>query len=67
MQEAFCEPVSTLKFLFLQSYADEGHLLEGVIEHVYRSMQNFFEECLTLDTDERAKEREEAKAKEEAK
>lgn len=58
--------VDLVDFLF-QSYADEGHLLDGVIEHVYRSMQNFFEECLTLDTDERAKEREEAKAKEEAK
>ncbi|XP_056631693.1 dipeptidyl aminopeptidase-like protein 6 isoform X1 [Diorhabda sublineata] len=42
-----------------QSYADEGHQLEGVIEHVYNSMQNFFEECLNLDTDEKAKEREE--------
>ncbi|XP_050518361.1 inactive dipeptidyl peptidase 10 isoform X2 [Diabrotica virgifera virgifera] len=48
-----------------QSYADEGHLLEGVIEHVYNSMQNFFEECLNLDTDEKAKEREEKKEKEE--
>ncbi|VEN35413.1 unnamed protein product [Callosobruchus maculatus] len=44
-----------------QSYANEGHLLEGVIEHVYRSMQNFFEECLNLDTDEKQKEREEMK------
>ncbi|XP_060517195.1 inactive dipeptidyl peptidase 10 isoform X2 [Cylas formicarius] len=36
-----------------QSYADQGHELEGVQEHVYRSMQNFFEECLKLDTEER--------------
>ncbi|CAH1183188.1 unnamed protein product [Phaedon cochleariae] len=50
-----------------QSYADEGHELEGVIEHVYRSMQTFFEECLNLDTDEKAKEREEKKEKDEAK
>ncbi|XP_023309950.1 dipeptidyl peptidase 4 isoform X2 [Anoplophora glabripennis] len=49
-----------------QSYADEGHQLEGVLEHVYRSMQTFFEECLNLDTEEKMKEREEAK-KEEAK
>ncbi|KAJ8977155.1 hypothetical protein NQ317_015478, partial [Molorchus minor] len=44
-----------------QSYADEGHQLEGVIEHVYGSMQGFFEECLTLDTDEKTREREEKK------
>lgn len=35
-----------------QSYADEGHDLKGVLEHVYRSMQEFFEECLSLDTDD---------------
>ncbi|XP_019867490.1 inactive dipeptidyl peptidase 10 isoform X2 [Aethina tumida] len=40
-----------------QSYADEGHELEGVIEHVYRSMQTFFEECLNLDTEEKEKEK----------
>lgn len=51
----------------LQSYADEGHQLEGVIEHVYRSMQTFFEECLKLDTEEKMKEREEAKNREDAK
>nr|XP_023020216.1 inactive dipeptidyl peptidase 10 isoform X2 [Leptinotarsa decemlineata] len=44
-----------------QCYADEGHQLEGVIEHVYSSMQHFFEECLNLDTDEKVKEREEKK------
>ncbi|XP_019772128.1 inactive dipeptidyl peptidase 10 isoform X2 [Dendroctonus ponderosae] len=36
-----------------QSYPDEGHELSGVLEHVYSSMQNFFEECLKLDTEER--------------
>ncbi|CAH0556834.1 unnamed protein product [Brassicogethes aeneus] len=40
-----------------QSYADEGHELTGVIEHVYRSMQSFFEECLNLDTEEKEKEK----------
>lgn len=35
-----------------QSYADEGHLLQGVIEHVYSSMQDFLKECLSLDVDE---------------
>ncbi|KAJ8915617.1 hypothetical protein NQ315_003401 [Exocentrus adspersus] len=49
-----------------QSYADEGHELKGVRQHVYLSMQTFFEECLNLDTDEKMKEREDAK-KEEAK
>ncbi|XP_045472394.1 dipeptidyl peptidase 4 isoform X3 [Harmonia axyridis] len=41
-----------------QSYADEGHELRGVLEHVYRSMQEFFEECLSLDSDESSKDRE---------
>ncbi|XP_044752432.1 dipeptidyl peptidase 4 isoform X2 [Coccinella septempunctata] len=41
-----------------QSYADEGHELLGVLEHVYRSMQEFFEECLSLDSDETSKDRE---------
>ncbi|XP_050306548.1 dipeptidyl aminopeptidase-like protein 6 isoform X1 [Anthonomus grandis grandis] len=36
-----------------QSYPDEGHELTGVLEHVYTSMQTFFEECLKLDTEER--------------
>ncbi|KAF5307855.1 hypothetical protein FQR65_LT06587 [Abscondita terminalis] len=34
------------------SYADEGHDLLGVIGHVYRSMEDFFQECLSLDTDD---------------
>lgn len=35
-----------------QTYANEGHELEGVLEHVYRSMEDFFQECLSLDTDD---------------
>ncbi|XP_031343376.1 venom dipeptidyl peptidase 4-like isoform X1 [Photinus pyralis] len=34
------------------SYADEGHDLVGVIRHVYQSMEDFFQECLSLDTDD---------------
>lgn len=37
-----------------QAYADEGHRLEGVTEHLYRSMEHFLTECLTLDVDEGA-------------
>lgn len=35
-----------------QTYADEGHELAGALEHVYRSMEDFLTECLSLDTDE---------------
>ncbi|XP_049787849.1 inactive dipeptidyl peptidase 10 isoform X1 [Schistocerca cancellata] len=35
-----------------QSYADEGHLLQGVLEHVYRSMEDFLKECLKLDVEQ---------------
>ncbi|XP_037913635.1 inactive dipeptidyl peptidase 10 isoform X2 [Hermetia illucens] len=35
-----------------QTYADEGHDLNGVLEHVYRSMENFLTPCLSLDSDE---------------
>uniref|UniRef100_A0A1B6C3H0 Peptidase S9 prolyl oligopeptidase catalytic domain-containing protein n=1 Tax=Clastoptera arizonana TaxID=38151 RepID=A0A1B6C3H0_9HEMI len=35
-----------------QSYADQGHDLEGVLEHAYRSMEDYLRECLTLDSDE---------------
>ncbi|KAJ2944629.1 hypothetical protein O0L34_g3981 [Tuta absoluta] len=35
-----------------QAYADEGHDLKGVIEHVYRSMEDYLRECLSLDPDE---------------
>ncbi|XP_061377760.1 inactive dipeptidyl peptidase 10 isoform X1 [Danaus plexippus] len=35
-----------------QAYADEGHDLEGVIEHVYRSMEDYLLECLSLDPED---------------
>ncbi|CAH2066381.1 unnamed protein product, partial [Iphiclides podalirius] len=35
-----------------QAYADEGHDLKGVIEHVYRSMEDFLRECLSLDPED---------------
>lgn len=35
-----------------QTYADEGHDLEGVLEHVYSSMEQFFSQCLSLDPDD---------------
>lgn len=36
-------------FLRKQSYADEDHALTGVLEHAYRSMEDFLAECLALD------------------
>ncbi|XP_059617511.1 inactive dipeptidyl peptidase 10 isoform X1 [Phlebotomus argentipes] len=35
-----------------QSYADEGHELTGVAEHVYRSMEEYLRDCLILDPDD---------------
>ncbi|XP_030383907.1 inactive dipeptidyl peptidase 10 [Scaptodrosophila lebanonensis] len=35
-----------------QTYADEGHDLNGVLEHVYSSMEYYFSECLSLDPDD---------------
>ncbi|XP_037033924.1 dipeptidyl peptidase 4 isoform X2 [Bradysia coprophila] len=35
-----------------QTYADEGHELSNVIEHVYRSMEHYLKDCLSLDSDE---------------
>nr|XP_029728882.1 dipeptidyl peptidase 4-like isoform X2 [Aedes albopictus] len=35
-----------------QSYADEGHELHGVLEHVYRTMEDFLKGCLSLDSDD---------------
>jgi hypothetical protein len=35
----------------LQSYADEDHMLTGVLEHVYTSMEDFLRDCLSLDED----------------
>lgn len=40
-------------FFILQSYADEGHELQGVLRHVYNSMEDYFIECLKLDTDDK--------------
>lgn len=38
------------RFLLLkQSYANEDHALRGVLEHAYRSMEDFLAECLALD------------------
>lgn len=38
--------------VYFQSYADEGHELKGVLGHVYRSMEDFLQECLSLDTED---------------
>ncbi|XP_055386032.1 inactive dipeptidyl peptidase 10 isoform X2 [Condylostylus longicornis] len=35
-----------------QAYADEGHDLTNVLEHVYRSMEDYLADCLSLDTEE---------------
>ncbi|XP_014089401.1 dipeptidyl peptidase 4 [Bactrocera oleae] len=35
-----------------QTYADEGHELSGVLEHVYLSMEHYFADCLSLDPDD---------------
>lgn len=39
-------------FFSFQAYADEGHDLKGVIEHVYRSMEDYLRECLSLDPED---------------
>lgn len=36
---------------FVQTYADEGHHLNNVIEHVYKSMEDYLKDCLSLDPD----------------
>ncbi|KAF7996285.1 hypothetical protein HCN44_001917 [Aphidius gifuensis] len=47
---AFAKALSDAGVIFrYQSYADEDHALSGVIEHTYRSMEDFFTECLSLD------------------
>lgn len=43
--------IDDFKFIF-QTYADEGHELSNVIEHVYRSMEHYLRDCLSLDSDE---------------
>ncbi|XP_039280543.1 inactive dipeptidyl peptidase 10 isoform X2 [Nilaparvata lugens] len=35
-----------------QSYADQGHDLRGVREHVYSTMEEYWTECLSLEEDE---------------
>nr|CAD7396636.1 unnamed protein product [Timema cristinae] len=35
-----------------QSYADEGYALQGVLGHVYSSMEDYLTECLSLDEDQ---------------
>lgn len=35
----------------VQTYADEGHHLNNVIEHVYKSMEDYLKDCLSLDPD----------------
>lgn len=35
----------------IQTYADEGHELTNVLEHVYKSMEHYLKDCLSLDPD----------------
>ncbi|XP_015515915.1 inactive dipeptidyl peptidase 10 isoform X1 [Neodiprion pinetum] len=47
---AFAKALAEAGVIFrYQSYADEDHELTGVIEHAYRSMEDFLAECLTLE------------------
>ncbi|XP_076291931.1 A-type potassium channel modulatory protein DPP6 isoform X2 [Lasioglossum baleicum] len=47
---AFAKALSEAGIIFrYQSYADEDHALSGVLEHAYRSMEDFLAECLSLD------------------
>ncbi|KAH0946792.1 hypothetical protein HN011_002559 [Eciton burchellii] len=47
---AFAKALSEAGVIFrYQSYADEDHALAGVLEHAYRSMEDFLAECLALD------------------
>lgn len=36
---------------FIQTYADEGYELTNVLEHVYKSMEHYLKDCLSLDPD----------------
>ncbi|CAG5099855.1 Similar to DPP10: Inactive dipeptidyl peptidase 10 (Homo sapiens), partial [Cotesia congregata] len=46
---AFAKALSEAGVIFrYQSYADEDHALTGVIEHAYRSMEDFFTEFYTI-------------------
>lgn len=44
--------MSNILSIMFQSYADQGHDLSGVLEHVYSSMEEYLKECLSLDEDE---------------
>lgn len=47
---AFAKAMSEAGVIFrYQSYADEDHALSGVLEHAYRSMEDFLATCLVLD------------------
>ncbi|XP_025072942.1 dipeptidyl aminopeptidase-like protein 6 [Pogonomyrmex barbatus] len=47
---AFAKALSEAGVIFrYQSYADEDHALRGVLEHAYRSMEDFLAQCLALD------------------
>ncbi|XP_053998740.1 dipeptidyl aminopeptidase-like protein 6 isoform X1 [Hylaeus anthracinus] len=47
---AFAKALSEAGIIFrYQSYADEDHALAGVLEHAYRSMEDYLAECLSLD------------------
>ncbi|XP_033209762.1 inactive dipeptidyl peptidase 10 isoform X2 [Belonocnema kinseyi] len=47
---AFAKAMSEAGVIFrYQSYADEDHGLSGVLEHAYRSMEDFLTQCLVLD------------------
>ncbi|XP_029660600.1 dipeptidyl aminopeptidase-like protein 6 isoform X1 [Formica exsecta] len=47
---AFAKALSEAGVIFrYQSYADEDHALTGVLEHAYRSMEDFLAVCLALD------------------
>lgn len=37
--------------IFFQTYADEGHELSNVLEHVYKSMEHYLKDCLSLEDD----------------
>lgn len=43
--------MNILKSFHFQTYADEGHELTNVIEHVYKSMEHYLKDCLSLDPD----------------
>lgn len=42
----------SFRFDSIQTYADEGHDLTNVLEHVYKSMEYYLKDCLSLDPDD---------------